>query len=96
MKLSDNSIDRLRSSINRVVEKSKQLEKDNTKLARLCAEQAAELEQTKQRLEEATAKLNALTLSGSLIEVSGGTKIARQRINNLLRDIDRCISLVNK
>lgn len=96
MKLSDNSIDRLRSSINRVVEKSKQLEKDNTKLARLCAEQAAELEQTKQRLEEATAKLSALTLSGSLIEVSGGTKIARQRINNLLRDIDRCISLVNK
>lgn len=96
MKLSDDSIDRLRSSVNRLVEKSVKLEKDNQKLTKFCAEQQQELEATKKRLDEATIKLNAMSVGHALIEVSGGTTVARQRVNNLLRDIDRCISLVNK
>lgn len=96
MKLSDNTIDRLRNSVNRLVEKNRQLEQDNQRLTKLSLAQSTELAQTKQRLEEATAQLNVLSLSGSLIEISGGTKIARQRVNSLLRDIDRCLSFVNK
>lgn len=96
MKISDNSIERLKHSINRIVEQNRRLENDNQKLSRLCGEQQQELEQIKQRLEDSESKLKAVMLAGSLVEVSGGTKIARQRVNNLLRDIDRCISLVNK
>lgn len=96
MKISDNSIERLRQSISRIVEQNRQLEEDNQKLSRLCSQQQQELEQIKQRLHESESKLKAVMLAGSLVEVSGGTKIARQRVNNLLRDIDRCISLVNK
>lgn len=96
MKLSDDTIDRLRNSVNRLVEKNRQLEHENQRLTKLSLTQSTELAQTKQQLEEATAQLNVLSLSGSLIEISGGTKIARQRINSLLRDIDRCLSFVNK
>lgn len=96
MKLSDNSIDRLRSSVSRLVEKSQQLEKENQRLTKLSESQKEELDILRLKLAQTQDKLNAVTLSGSIIEVSGGTKAARQRVNNLLRDVDRCISLVNK
>lgn len=96
MKLSDDAIYRLRSSVNRLVERNLQLDKENKRLAKLHVQQKQELEETKQKLEDITSKFDKLALATSIIEVSGGTKVARQRVNNLLRDIDRCISLVNK
>ena len=41
-------------------------------------------------------KIKALELSKAMENVSGGSKGARDRVNKLLREVDKCIALMNK
>lgn len=63
-------------------------------------QKVVELQQDKQELTEKLVALNEririFEMTGDFVNVSGGTKSARDRINKLIREIDQCISLMNK
>lgn len=62
---------------------------ENARLETLVTEQTAEIENLRTRLDQ-------LLLRKSVTEVSGGVRAAKLRINRLLKEVDRCIALMNK
>ena len=62
---------------------------ENARLEALTTAQAAEMAQLRRQMDQ-------LLLRKSVTEVSGGVRAAKLRINRLLKDIDRCIALMNK
>lgn len=96
MELSENIVDRLKRNVLRLVGINKSLESENVKLAAKCAAQAKMLEDRDMKIAELEAQVTQLLLRNSLVEVAGGIKGAKQRIGTLLRDIDKCIALMNR
>ena len=62
---------------------------ENARLEALTTAQAAEMAQLRHQMDQ-------LLLRKSVTEVSGGVRAAKLGINRLLKDIDRCIALMNK
>lgn len=96
MALSQTSIDRLRQNVIQLMSRTRALEKRGRSLEVLCERQRLELESKDRKIKELESSLTETLLSKSLVEVSGGVRGARVRINGLIRDIDKCISLMNK
>ena len=55
-----------------------------------------QLEKKRQNVSELKDKNKILKLSASLQGEEQDTQAARQRINELVREIDKCIALLNK
>ena len=96
MELSENIVDRLKRSVLRLVNINKSLEAENFKLTAKCENQARMLEGNSAKIAGLEAQVTKLLLKNSVIEVTGGVRGAKQRIGALLRDIDKCIALMNK
>lgn len=96
MALSDNNIDRLKQSITRLITSNKELERENERLRAQHTQMGDELQRSQTRALELEGQLTATLLSRGLSEVAGGVKGAKSRINTLIRDIDRCISVLNR
>lgn len=90
------SIDRLKQSVAGLMSKARALERERARLEGLCGRQEAEIAQLKAKVCELEGALTHTLLSRSFVEVSGGVKGAKARINGLIRDIDKCISLIDK
>lgn len=91
-----NLVERVERNVARVLAENAELRDanaglaaENRRLERLAAEQMAEIENLR-------SKLDQLLLRNSVTEVSGGVRAAKVRINRLLKDVDRCIALMNK
>jgi len=52
------------------------------------------LTEKEKKIKELESKINGLTIA-NLLESSKGTKEAKARINELVREIDHCIGLLN-
>lgn len=89
-------VERVERNIARVMAQNAELREANAALAA----ENARLEALAQRqaTEMATLRhqMDQLLLRKSVTEVSGGVRAAKVRINRLLKDIDRCIALMNK
>lgn len=91
-----NLVERVERNIERVLSQNAELREanaglaaENARLEALAAAQAAEIENLRTHLDR-------LLLRKSVTEVAGGVKAAKLRINRLLKDVDRCIALMNK
>ncbi|WP_298063467.1 hypothetical protein [uncultured Rikenella sp.] len=91
-----NLVERVERNVERVLSQNAELREanaglaaENARLEALAASQAAEIENLRTRLDR-------LLLHKSVTEVSGGVRAAKLRINRLLKDVDRCIALMNK
>lgn len=91
-----NLVERVEHHVARVLAQNAELREanaglaaENSRLEKQVAEQAVEIEQLRNRLDQ-------LLLHKSVTEVSGGVRAAKVRINRLLKDVDRCIALMNK
>ncbi|MDE5945365.1 MAG: hypothetical protein K2G93_07270 [Rikenella sp.] len=91
-----NLVERVERNVARVLAENAELRDanaglaaENRRLEGLVAEQTAEIENLR-------SKLDRLLLRNSVTEVSGGVRAAKVRINRLLKDVDRCIALMNK
>lgn len=91
--------------VNSLAEKVGRVIEDNTRLRKECAELVAERDKFRGENRQLREKINELQRKLSLLELGegfGGTqdeaakKRARAQINRLMREIDRCIALVNK
>lgn len=89
-------MDRLERDIARLLAKNTALRDENARLGeqnRRLSQAALDL---KAELREREATVDRLLLSGAVTEVSGGTRAAKLRINRLLKEVDRCLALMNK
>jgi hypothetical protein len=89
-------IDRLRTRMAAIVGARTRMEVDLKKRTAerdKALQRVAELEQKASALAE---RVRVLELAGGMKEAAGSTKAARLRVNGLLREVDRCIALMNK
>lgn len=91
--------------VNSLAEKVGRVIEDNTRLRKECTNLVAERDKLRGENRQLREKINELQRKLSLHELGegfGGTqdeaakKRARAQINRLMREIDRCIALVNK
>jgi len=89
-------IERLRKRISDIIaEKSKmsrQIGKMESERERLLKDKTA----LEQKVSDLERRIKVLELSQGVTAVSGGNKPARDRINKLLREVDKCLALMNK
>ena len=83
------------SKLNRLMEAYTQLSVENTALREQLAQQSVELTKVREQYDELTASYASLKLA-KIISV-GDSEIGstRQRLLGLVREVDRCIALLN-
>lgn len=89
-------IERVERNVQRLLAQNTELREANAALGaeneRLNALASAQSEE----IARLRADLDRLLLRKSVTEVSGGVRAAKLRINRLLKDVDRCMALMNK
>ena len=90
------TIDRLQNKLERLVSMHQEVKSANLQLKQKLFSLQERLDKEKQSVIELKDKNKILKLSASLHVEEQDTQAARQRINELLREIDKCIALLNK
>lgn len=90
------TINRLQNKIERLVSEYQEVKSVNTQLKNKLLSLQDQLEKKRQNVSELKDKNKILKLSASLQGEEQDTQAARQRINELVREIDKCIALLNK
>ena len=90
------TIDRLQNKLERLVSKHQEVKSTNLRLKEKLLSLQEQLEKEQQSVSELIDKNKILKLSASLQGGEHDTKAERQRINELVREIDKCIALLNK
>lgn len=78
----------------KLIGKYNQLEEQNKKLSEKVEKLEKELTEKEQQILEMDSKIKVLKISGSVDEES--TKDVKLKINELVREIDKCIAQINK
>lgn len=89
-------IDRLRSKIVGVVADRNRLENDLLKVETAKENLKQDKEELEKRVTELEQRIRVLELSKGMLSVSSDAKSARERVNRLLREVDKCIALLNR
>lgn len=89
-------VERVERNIARVMAQNAELREANAALAAENARLEALTQRQATEMETLRHQMDQLLLRKSVTEVSGGVRAAKVRINRLLKDIDRCIALMNK
>lgn len=85
----------LKSKIEVIIAKYEQVISDNQRLSQqleLCRE---ELKVSNDKIKEQEEKLNRLQLAEAFMYSSGDAKEARDKIGRIIKEIDKCIALLN-
>ena len=90
------AIDRLQNKLERLVSKYQEVNSANLQLKEKLLSLQEQFEKEQKSVSELKEKNKILKLSVSLHGEEQDTKAARQRINELVREIDKCIALLNK
>lgn len=91
-----NLVERVERNVARVLAQNAELREANAGLAAENARLEREVAEQVKEIENLRTRLDQLLLHKSVTEVSGGVRAAKVRINRLLKDVDRCIALMNK
>lgn len=89
-------IDSLGEKIERLMAEHDKALAENGELLRQKTKLAEENKQLKQTVASLQRRIGVLELGSSLTGTAADTKRARARINQLVREIDRCIALMNR
>ena len=90
------TIDRLQNKLERLVSKHQEVKSANNQLKAKLLSLKEQLKKEQKIVSELKDKNKILKLSASLHGEEHDTEAARQRINELMREIDKCIALLNK
>lgn len=91
-----NLVERVERQVARVLAQNDELRAANAGLAAENARLESLVAEQTVQIGELRLQLDRLLLHKSVTEVSGGVRAAKVRINRLLKDVDRCIALMNK
>ncbi len=85
----------LKRKVEELVVRYEETERDLVSLRSEKEELEKELHEKEEELIELEEKYNKLQLSGAIKGDEESTRLARKRINKLVREIDKCIALLN-
>ena len=91
-----NLVERVERNVERILAQNEELRQANAGLAAENARLEALTAEQKEEIASLRTQLDQLLLRKSVTEVSGGVRAAKIRINRLLKEVDRCIALMNK
>ena len=86
---------RLKGHIERIISAYESAVFENKELKEKLATSQQELDNSKKTIKELTEKLDRLQLTNAFKGSSQDVKEAKQRIAKIVREIDKCISLLN-
>lgn len=90
------TIDRLQQKVEKLVERYRASETTNLSLNQQLSSLQLQLEENQNRISDLKEKNKILKLSSSLQGKGDDTKATKQQINELVREVDKCIALLNK
>ena len=89
-------IDRLRARTAAILAAGERLKGDLEKRTAERDKASGEKEKWERKAAELEERIRVLELAGGMKGMSGGSKAARDRVNRLLREVDKCIALINR
>ena len=90
------SLSELRARVRLVAEKYRELEEAERKLNTENRELRERIRHSEQELNEIKGKYDTLKIAKSLLASSEDKHDARIRVNKMVREIDKCIALLNR
>ncbi len=90
------TIDRLQHKLEKLVAKHQDVKVANVRLTDQMTQLRQQLDTQQESVQELKDKNKILKLSASLHGEEQDTQAARKKINELVREIDKCIALLNK
>ena len=94
MKDLSNLVSSLRQKAEKLVDKQKLVHQEKEKLTNKVAQLEGELTEKEQQITALTDKLNLLKIAGNVENES--TKDVKLKINEMVREIDKCIAQISK
>lgn len=94
--MSDVILNRIKSKVKTLVDKNHELHSSNQQLESEITHLKSVIEQQKEEYAGFNDKIKMLKMAKSLDGSSDGNKEMKLKINELVREIDKCISLLNK
>jgi len=89
-------IDGIESKVARLIERHDRLKREASELAIQCDKLKAQNRELVAKLAESDRRIATLELSEGLGGDASDRKQAKARVNRLMREIDKCIALLNK
>lgn len=96
MEQNSNALDRLKNSVQELMNRYQQLEKLNSELSQTVNQLNNQLSIKDGEIEEINEKYKVLKMAKSLEGTSSENKDVKLKINEMVREIDKCIALLNK
>ena len=90
------TLDQLESTIRELIRKYEEGRRTNELLNREKSELEEHIRQEKDRLKALQEKYNKLKISKALIASSEDVHDAKLKVNRMVREIDKCIALLNR
>ncbi len=89
-------IDRLRTRVAAIVAAMGRLKDDLEKRTAERDKLLAGREESERKIAALEQRIRVLELAEGMGGISGGSRAARERVNRLLREVDRCLELMNR
>ncbi len=89
-------IETIREKIERIIADNKRLRKESRELARQRDKLKAGNKELTLRIAELERRIAVLELSKGMAGGRDDAKLAKARVNRLMREVDRCIALLNR
>ncbi len=91
-----NPIDTLRDKVQQLIDDNRSLRAELRKMTDDREKITRQKRQAEEKILELEKRMRVLETAGALSGQEGNNRAARQRVNKLLREIDRCIALMNR
>ena len=96
MTIQDDIVFSLEGKINRIINVAEELKASNLQLRQQVSELSGALCVKNQEMEVLESKYQSLKLAKTLAASAENAKNAKFRVNRMIREIDRCIALLNR
>ena len=96
MEKTNSALHRLKNAIQELMNRSVHLEKLNNELSDTVNQLNTQLSIREKKIEEIEKKYKVLKMAKSLEGASSESKDVKLKINEMVREIDKCIALLNK
>jgi len=88
-------VEKLKGRIEQIISKYELANSENNSLRGKLEQISNELEEKNNRIKELEQKVEQMQLSEAFTASSGDVKEAKKRIGKIVREIDKCISMLN-
>ncbi len=86
----------MKRSVEELILKYEELKNEVGDLRNELSETRGELENRNEELKELKSRYERMRFSGAILGNSEDTEIAKRRVNELVREIDKCIALLDR